>query len=193
MASNKVSIRLPEMPQVEIKIHGEWQKADALINGMAPEVLAAYHRGATRCSKALVRIIRRAIKTGLPPGDARWPALAKSTIKSHGKHNIYHLSGLYGSVIGLRQYKNRTVIGVPINMKVPNTDLTLNQLGIILEHGSAIDSDGDGNGIPKRPLWAPAFKEYGGVGRLKVEILRDIRRGLIARFHLRANQIRQTK
>lgn len=196
MASNKISITVPQMPQVEVKIYGEWQKVTNLINGMPDAVLTGYRIGSNKSAKAIIRIVKRAVKTGLPPKGATWPALAKSTISAHGEHKIYSLKGHYGKAIGIREYKGRIVMGVPINMKVPGAkgSITMNQLGIILEHGTKLSGEGDGrNDIPPRPLWAPSFQEFGGKEKLKKVILREIRSSIISKFNLTANQIREAK
>lgn len=198
MASKSVNITLPEMPQVEVKMYGEWQKVDMLIHHMAPNVLQAYHYSAQRCAKHIMKIVRKAILTGRPPLGARWTPLSPSTIRTHGEHDIYNLNGHYAKSIGLHQYPGRIIVGVPVNMKLPPgkngkiKNLTMNQLAILLEHGSKM-VEGASNDIPARPLWAPSFKEYGGKERLKKEILRDIRRNLIRNFGLHSNQIRQAR
>jgi len=193
MASKKVNIRMPELPQIEVKIDGQWQQVSNLINGMSGNILKSYDKGIHRCSRAIIHIVRKAIKTGLPPMGTYWPPLSKTTIRTHGKHGIYKLKGFYSRSIGVKNYQNKTILGFPYNQQVTNASITINQLAIILEHGSKITPDGEGNGIPPRPLWAPSFKAYGGVGKLKVELLKEIRRGLISEFNLTANQIRQTK
>ena len=191
MASNKINVTLPGVPQIEVKMDGAWQKVENLINGMPYSVKQGYDNGIMRCSKSIIRIVKRAMKSGMPPKGARWPALSPATIRAHGKHNIYHMRGFYADSIGVYHYKNRTLVGVPLDKRLPKGNITLNQLGIILEHGSKTSGDG---AIPKRPLWAPAFhKEYGGNDKVKRIILQEIRRKLIATHGLHANQIKEVR
>lgn len=190
MASKKVNITMPELPQIELHLFGNWQKVTSLISGMGPSIQRGYDKGVRRCSRAILIIVRRAVNTGLPPKGTYWQPLSQATIRTHGKHGIYRLKGLYARSIGMFQYKGRTLVGIQANIKVPDTNITLNQLAIILEHGSKVNPDGGGNGIPKRPLWSASFKAYGGIDKLKKEILRDIRRSLIKEHGLNSSQIR---
>lgn len=190
MASKKVNITIPELPQIELHLDGKWQKVTDLISGMGPSIQRGYDNGVRRCSRAILIIVRRAVNTGLPPKGTNWPPLSQATIRTHGEHKIYKLNGLYSRSIGMFQYRGRTLVGIPANLKITGTDITLNQLAIILEHGSKVNPDGGGNGIPKRPLWSASFKAYGGIDKLKKEILRDIRRSLIKEHGLNSSQIR---
>lgn len=193
MASNKVNIRLPEIPQFEVKIDGNWQKVDNLINNMSPVVVKAYEAGVTKYSKSVIKIVKKAISTGRPPEGSAWAPLSPSTIKAHGAHPIYNMRGFYARSIGIQSYPSKTIIGFPVNKRVPRAKhLTINQLAIILEHGSKVDPSGEGNGIPKRPLWGPSLKASGGMAKLKVDLLISIKRSLKSRFGLTDSQIRQT-
>ena len=60
--------------------------------------------------------------------------------------------------------------------------LTLNQLAIILEYGN--------ENIPARPLWRPSLKSAGGPKELRNILMKEIRRSIMTRTVLKANQIR---
>ena len=180
MASKKISIPMPPMPRISIKLEGDWVAAESLVWDLPRSIKEGYDVAAAKIAKEIVAIVRRAIKTGLPPGNSgvTWQALAPTTIRVHGAHPIYNLTGLYSRSIGIYNYKNRTIVGLPLNTRLPEKSLTLNQLAIILEHGSKINPDGTGGGIPARPLWRPSYKSYGGNEKVRKVIVSEIKKKL---------------
>lgn len=188
MASNKVNISL-QMPNIEVKINGQWQKAISLCDGLQSSIQKGYDKGSNRFSKKLILIVRRAIRSGVPPpgGGTFWSPLSEKTIKKkHGSHNIYHLTGLYMRSIGIQKSGKRTWIGIPRGIKPSNTHArkTLNQIAIILEYGSR-------NGkIPSRPLWKPAFKAANKSNQLKKDIMWGIRSQLFLDHGINPKQVR---
>jgi hypothetical protein len=192
MATPKVNLNMPTFPEIEIRLEGQWVKVSSLINGMPASVKKGYASGITSVSRSILTIVRRAIRTSQPPPNSgvRWAPLAKP---KPGQKGIYNLTGNYLRSVGVFQYKSRTVVGLPYNKNVPSKTgrskkITLNQLAILLEHGSLLSGQG---GIPQRPLWAPSYKSYGGNKKVVKVILRSIRRELIKRYGLNSMQIRQ--
>jgi len=195
MPTPKVNIRLPSVPEIEVHLEGEWVKVTNLINGMPQSVLRGYQKGITSISRQILIIVRRAIRTHQPPpgSGVRWAPLSKSTLKAHGQHGIYKLTGTYLRAVNVFNYKGRVVVGLPYNQRAVSKNgkvkgITLNQVAIILEHGSNLNGDG---GIPSRPLWKPSYKSYGGHAKVKKTILRSIRSELIRNHGLNSSQIRQ--
>lgn len=184
MASNKVNISLPSAPNVELHIEGDWVKAERVIDGIDKSISKGYNKAIERCSKAIILLVKNAMRSGTPPrgSGTSWPALSPSYIHNTGRHPIYKHTGLYLKSIGVFKYKNRTVVGLPARVNRPGTSLTLNQIAIILEHGN--------DDIPARPLWAPSFKAYGGNDKLKKEIIKEIRSQIFKDYGINANRIR---
>lgn len=184
MASNKVNIRLPSAPNVELHIEGDWVKAERVIAGIDKSIAKGYDRAIEKSSKAILNIVKTAIRSGTPPrgSGVSWPPLSSSYLHAKGKHNIYHLTGLYLKSIGMFKYKSRTIVGLPQRVNRPDTSLTLNQIAIILEHGNDI--------IPSRPLWAPSFKSYGGKEKLRKEVIKEIRSQIFKDYGINAGKIR---
>lgn len=185
MASNKVNINIP-IPEIEIKIEGQWQKAINLCDGIQKSIKKGYDKGAQKFSRRLVLIIRRAIRSGTPPlgSGVYWPPLSPSTIKKHGYHEIYNLTGKYARSIGIQRMSNRTYIGIPRGIKPSNTRAhkTMNQVAIILEYGNTK--------IPSRPLWKPAYKSANKGGQLKKDIMWGIRSQLYLDHGINPRQVR---
>lgn len=174
MATKSVNINIPA-PQVEIKLVGDWAKAINLPQQVVKAIAEGYADATASCSKDIIRIVRRAIKTGLPPegSGVTWQPLSPLTIKAHGQHAIYNMTGFYENSIGVHTYKNRVLVGIPINVRTPG-GLTINQLAKLLEFGSK----GKGN-IPSRPLWAPSLASYGGTKKIKKVVIRNIRKAIV--------------
>ena len=191
MASRKVNINIPNVSSlnIEIKLDGEWQKLDNLSNHLQSSVLRGYEKGVNIFSTRLLRIVRRAIRTGIPPPNSgvTWPPHKQSTIDRYGSHTLFNLTGQYSRSIGLHQYRSRTLIGLPlqkarVSASGKSKTITLNQIAIILEYGN--------DKIPARPLYAPSYKSAGGPQGLKKELLKNIRSQLYKETGIRANQVR---
>lgn len=192
MASNKVNITIPQLPNIELHITGEWEKAINLTDNISDSIKIGYDRGTSKFSTLVLNIVRRSLLSGRPPsgGGVYWQPLSESYISKWNSkypgHSIYNLTGTYRRSIGIHRYKNRTLIGLPYKSKPGNkrSRLTLVQVAIILEYGSR-----DGT-IPDRPLWKPSLNSVGGIKRLKKEIMHGIRSQLYRDFGINPKQIR---
>lgn len=192
MASNKTNITIPQLPDIEIRMNGEWQKAIYLCDNIQYAIKKGYDRGIDKFSTLVLNKVRNAIISGRPPrgGGVYWPPLSKSYQERwrsrFPNHTIYNLTGTYLRSLGIHTYRSRTVIGLPYKNKPGNkrSRLTLIQVAVILEYGSR-----DGS-IPARPLWKPSLKSAGGIPRLKKEIMHGIRSQLYRDFGINPKQIR---
>lgn len=175
----------PQNISLEVKLEGDWQRVEAAIGKLSPDILKGYEIATNKYANKLLKIIKRAVLSGTPPPNSgvNWPPLAPTTIKRYGAHPIYNLTSYFGRTIGLFQYKHRTYVGLPLGKgKSSSGGLTLNQLAKLLEFG--------GEHIPPRPLWAPSFKSAGGTDELRRNILTEIRRKLGSSFGIRPNQVK---
>ncbi len=192
MPSKKVNVRLPNPGSLNIELHltGDWEKAVKVVDGISPSIQKGYDKAIEQFSTKLLRIIKTAVLTGKPPKGAYWQPLSDATIRRWGEHPIYNLTGLFGRSIGLYSYKNKTYVGIQANKRRSSQDgLTLNQLAILLEHGSRNNSEGT-NYIPPRPLWAPALNEMGGIQALRKLIIQKIRSQLRTDLGINPNRVR---
>lgn len=192
MASNKTNITLPQLPNIELHITGDWVKVMDLTSGIGQSIQKGYNKGISKFSTLVVNKVKNAIRSGRPPSGSGvyWPPLSQSYIdrqkSKYPGHHIYSLTGLYERSIGIYKYKNRTILGLPYRNKPGNqrATITLNQVAIILEYGSR-----DGS-IPPRPLWKPSLKSVGGIKRIKKEVMHGIRSQLYRDFGINPKQIR---
>lgn len=191
MPSKSINTTIPSLNglNIQIKLEGNWMKLDTLSSNLVPSVMRGYDEAVSIYSKRLLRIVKKALTTGIPPegSSVTWKPLSKNTIERYKPHNIYNLTGQYANSVGLYKYKSRTLIGLPIQMK-SHGGLTLNQLAILLEYGSK-ESKEKGS-IPPRPVWGPALISVGGKRQLKLEILKQIRSKLLASTGIRPNQVK---
>lgn len=195
MAKKSTLIRLPNPKNLnpQILLDGEWIRALDFVDRFGPSVLEGYYIGTKKFSNIVLRIVKRAIRTGNPPGNTHWEPLSEYTKKRYGDHNIYYLTGSYYKSIGYYRYKNSTIVGLPLNSKARSSSggISLSILTRILEYGTGGMGGGkQGGTIPPRPLWNPTFKEAGGLTRLNKEILTGIRQTLYKNFKIRPNQVK---
>lgn len=189
----QTNIPIPQIPKINVKLFGEWTKAEGLLNGMPESIKEGYDKGVSVFSKRVLTIVKRCIRTGTPPKGVWWQPLSDESIlkwkNKYPEHHLYYLTGLYFRSVGTYQYKNKTYIGLPSNHRRTVGGGTLVEVARWLEFGTQA-GDGRGNGIPARPLWAPSFAEAGGKNGVARELLKQIRRKLIRNHGLRANQVK---
>ena len=172
------------VPQVKIMLEGNWQKVTTAVSGIGPAIQRGYDKAVSRYARKLLRIIKEAIQTGGPPGSI-WEPQAESTKRTYESHGWvvgqpYYRTGLFYRSIGMYEYKGRTYIGLPSNIRTKE-GLTLVQLARLLETGS--------EKIPSRPLFMPSLQAVGGTTELKKQILKSIRQEL-GGLGFRANQVK---
>lgn len=185
--AQRVNINLPPMPQIEIKIEGQWVKAEHVTGGLSLAIERGYQKGLDSVARKIIWRVKRAINSGLPPegSGVRWAPLSPSTIAKYGPHEIYRLTGVYYRSLSIQRQKNRVFIGIPHGAQPSGeSKLTLNEVAKVLEYGSR-----DGR-IPARPLWAPALISYGGPTQIKKEIIKQIRSQLFRDFGINSAKIR---
>lgn len=175
---SSISVYMPPIPKIEIRNKGNWVKVENGLTHLQPAIQHGYDIGVAKFSDKLIRIIRKAIHTHKPPAGSgvQWAPL-----KRNHKGGIYYLRGTYYKSIGVYKYRNRILVGMPSGTK-HYSGLTLNQLAIILEYGN--------ENIPARPLWRSSLKSAGGSKELRNILMKEIRRSIITRTGLKANQIR---
>lgn len=188
--AKRINVTVPNynslIPRFEIRDNGNWVRLEKVASELAPSIKLGYDEAVDLFAKKLKDIVKRAIASGTPPKGSgiAWAPHSEATIRRYGAHNIYYLSGEYMRSVDIYRYRSRTLIGLPINRKhtATNTRLTLNQLAVLLEYG--------GKYIPARPLWRPAMNAVGGRAKLRENIIKSIRKKIMARTGLRANQIK---
>ena len=180
---SSISVYMPPIPKIEIRNKGNWVKVENGLTHLQPAIQHGYDIGVAKFSDKLIRIIRKAIHTHKPPAGSgvQWAPL-----KRNHDGGIYYLKCEYNKAVGI--YKNRNkpsgnmiLVGMPSGTK-HYSGLTLNQLAIILEYGN--------ENIPARPLWRPSLKSAGGSKELRNILMKEIRRSIMTRTGLKANQIR---
>lgn len=175
---SSISVYMPPIPKIEIRNKGNWVKVENGLTHLQPAIQHGYDIGVAKFSDKLIRIIRKAIHTHKPPAGSgvQWTPL-----KRNHDDGIYYLKGDYYKAVGVYKYRNRILVGMPSGTK-HYSGLTLNQLAIILEYGN--------ENIPARPLWRPSLKSAGGPKELRNILMKEIRRSIMTRTGLKANQIR---
>ena len=183
---SSISVYMPPIPKIEIRNTGNWVKVENGLTHLQPAIQHGYDIGVAKFSDKLIRIIRKAIHTHKPPAGSgvQWAPLKRNHdggIKRNHDGGIYYLKGDYYKAVGVYKYRNRILVGMPSGTK-HYSGLTLNQLAIILEYGN--------ENIPARPLWRPSLKSAGGPKELRNILMKEIRRSIMTRTGLKANQIR---
>ena len=194
--ARSTNIYLPDKGsiQVKIKLKGDWQQLNILSDNLGPSIQKGYDEAVRIFSTKLLKIVKDAVKLGIPPKGSgiRWE---EKSPNSRNPDHLYWVTGLYYRSMGIFSYKGRTYVGLRANGKASNGDnLSLIELATLLERGSkgaGLHSyEGNSNRIPPRPLWAPAFnKSMGGISNLRKRIITSIRQQLY-RKGIKANQVK---
>lgn len=173
--AKRVNIGIPTPPNIQVNLVGDWEKVQYLLSNLDNSIKKGYDNGIDNISRKLLSIIRTAIISGQPPENSgvTWEPLSPTTLKRRPNEELYYLTGLFYRSIGLYKYKSRTLVGLAINNKRPNSNLTLNQLALILEYGSETKH------IPARPLFKPSLKSFGGTKKISEILIRAIKASIV--------------
>lgn len=187
MSTPKISFNFNAVPFATIVPYVDpngLRKAKKLISALPHIERNAYAKGTDRFGALLVRIIKRAMKTGLPPGGrVSWAPLAEQTLKRYertgrGTGKPWFWLGQMYREIGIQTHKSRgKYVGFKSNVKaltiknkqVTEGKLTINRVANLLETGTM-------DFISARPLFRPAFDEAGGTNKLTRYIIQEIRK-----------------
>ena len=126
-----------------------------------------------------MKLVKHYIRTN--GGELGWAPLKPSTIakktkKGYSGDTLYRMTGTYMGAIKTWRKGDNIYVGLERGLHHPiSKGLTIGQIANVLEYGS------QARGIPARPLWAPAFRKFGGSKKIRRLILWHIR----AQFRLR--------
>lgn len=170
-----------------IELIGDWDKADKLLRTQLPlAVKTGSLSGRKSAAEKIKKLIKKNIDRNGPP-SVYWPkySIGYEKLKARLGGNIdsmYRLSDTYYNNIKVNIRGTNVNVGLPkgIRGKRGKNPLTLGQIAIILERGSAAHN------IAARPLWRPTFKEFGGKKRVAYHIVFHIRRDLFLLTGLKA-------
>lgn len=156
------------------------------------EVELGYKIGAQEFATKLHRLVKRCLKTGIPPKGVSWPPHSPVTTKMLGAHPLLHLTGFYYRYVQIIQNKSSVAVGLPRGLRRPSmmkgsSSLTMKQIAVINEYG--------GGKVPARPLWRPAYEQIGGKAGLKkcvTKWIRNVIKEEIKRCNMVSNTLSMT-
>lgn len=180
--------------QVKIKLKGDWQGLDTIPNNLRASIQNGYDKAIQSFANQLLRIVKTAVKLGIPPKNSgvRWE---EKSPNSKNPDHLYWVTGLYYRSMGIFNFRGRTYVGLKNNRRASSgSDITLIELANLLEKGTKgiglHSNDGGLNRIPPRPLWEPAYKNsMGGNAALKKRVIKLIRQSLYSKG-IKANQVK---
>lgn len=170
------------LPQVYVNPLDQ-RRLEYFMQKMPHLVQQAYDQATFRFARQLLGVIRRALRTGIPPpgGGVSWQPLAERTIKMYTKwghqnaHPWYVMGQMLREINIFKNNKRRMYVGFPrgVTARHPNPNYkgkspSLSYLALILE------SDTDYR--PGRPLFNPAFKSVGGKPRLQRFMVQELKK-----------------
>lgn len=166
-----------------VELFGDWDRAYLLVSGLDNAIKIGYSLAELSAAKKIKQIVRRNIR--MNGGKTYWEPVSdqyaeyKSRL-GYDPTDLLVMTGLYYNSISIWKIGNATFIGLKGRTRSSGGDLTLQQIASVLEHGSVVRN------IPARPLWGPAWKEFGGRARLKGLIIWHIRNQINIRFGVKA-------
>lgn len=182
-----ISRGIPSMDNLNISLElfnkPGWNQVESLPQEAARCMQKGYDKAVARYAKEILSMVRKSILRGRPPMGYWEPLSPKYKQRWAGEypeHHLMYLTGQYLRSIGHFTRGKRSYIGVVRGEKRsgphPENNLTMNQVAIIQEFGTA-------NGrIPARPLWSSALQKLEGSRfPLKDQIIQEIRHQLIIR------------
>lgn len=163
---------------LQIKLEGDWFKVNRIINNLPLDIKAGYMAGQLSAAKKFKKIILSYIGSNGKSLD--WPPVsvdyAISKISKGGDPNqMLFLTGAYKRAIEIQQRGSSIRVG--INQSARNKEgMKVKDYAKVLELGS------EARNIQPRPLWEPAFREFGGKARIKRLIMFHISQRYIMHY-----------
>lgn len=192
MTSLYPTISVPKV--VEIHLVGRWSDAANLPIDIQEAINTGYQQAVNHYTERFSKTIIKAIRTGNPPqgSGVYWPPLAESTQRRYhkGPDSHFYITGIYSRSIRIRRTKRYTTVGLARgkasagSRNSRRSGKSIAEVARILEFGTD-----DGGTIPARPLWRATLQALGGKPAIKAEVMKYIRRALLAKG-IRANQVR---
>lgn len=179
-SDRRISINIP-MPQVFIN-KSQLARAEYLLKNMPNTMRQAYDRGCLAFATRVLRIIKRAMATGMPPpgSGVSWAPLKEKTLKMYekwgysGAHPWYVIPEMHRLVTTYRNSRGDYYVGFKRNVRATNPNSKSTSSRPTLSHLSHIlEMDGDMH--TGRPLWDPAFKSAGGKAKLGELVVKELR------------------
>lgn len=173
-----------------IKLEGDWAKALALIgrNDLAIAVVAGTKQGQLASANKIKAIVKQNLRRGSAP-NVYWPDYSyqygnRKARLGYGDKK-WRLTDTYYKAITVMDRGTTVSVGVPKNAKgkFNKNPLTLGAIANILERGSKAHN------IAARPLWRPAFKQFGGKARVAYHINFHIRKAIYLSSGIRGIKI----
>lgn len=183
------------VPKVEIHLVGRWSDAANLPIDIQEAINTGYQQAVNHYTERFSKTIIKAIRTGNPPqgSGVYWPPLAESTQRRYhkGPDSHFYITGIYSRSIRIRRTKRYTTVGLArgqasAGSRDRRSGKSIAEVARILEFGTG---DGGKTTIPARPLWRATLQALGGKPAIKAEVMKYIRRALLAKG-IRANQVR---
>lgn len=152
----------------EVKLIGDWAAAKGIFGNLEYAIKVGSMKGQRAAARELYKIVRRRLRnsefsTPLSPDYA-----AQKASDGYDPDRILTRTGTYYRSIKIWQKGNAYYVGVKGRTFAPGSKRTVGQIALMHEVG--------GGRLPARPLWAPAWKEFGGKRRLRALMMWHIKR-----------------
>lgn len=191
MATLNQNVGLHQNLNPTIELIGDWDKANALLNGQLQLAVAiGAKKGQLAAAKKIQALVKKNIRLQ-SAGSGSWrefsTAYAKRKAKSGYGDDKWKSTGQYYRNIKVMDRGLNVFVGVPRGIKGKvnkNKPLNLTSIANILERGSAA------NNIQARPLWKPTLREFGGKARIAYHINYHIREQIYLATGLRNIKLR---
>lgn len=181
--SKRESIFIP-LPSLQIYINpSQAARAEYLLKHIPNKMKTAYEKGAMAFAARVLKIVKRAMATGMPPpgSGVSWKPLADKTTRMYDKwghsnsHPWYVIGEMHNLVNVFKNSRGNYYVGFKTGQKATNPNPngqtenrpTLSKLSHILE------STGDNH--TARPLWQPAYDSAGGKAKLAEILVKELR------------------
>lgn len=177
MASDSISItRTGSQLHPKVELFGDWDKVQRALAMLPTAITVGTLAGERAALESLKRLIRARIREN--GSSYNWAPLAAKTL--HNKRDstypdsILRMTGLiYRNIVITGDGFSRPLkLGIKERVRYPKRGTagpTVNEVAIRMEYGY-----GPGQ-MPARPLWGPAYKEFGGEARIKGYIIWHVR------------------
>lgn len=145
--------------EIVIGVFGDWRRVQMALNNLPRIVMSSATWGQREVAEKLVKIVKGHINNQ----DLGWSARVDTT-NSNDPRILVDYGDYYGAI---KAYSDKGIYYAGVKRDAFNREGTrIADYAVVHEYGWG--------SIPKRPLWAPSFKEMGGSRGIKEIITRAI-------------------
>jgi len=187
LTKSKVPTSSLGVPNMQVKLFGDWEKAVVAIQKMGPAVKEAGLKSQMRIANMIVTRVKAHIKNQ----DLHWKPLSHSYAEKKEREGLNEWTmfayGNYYRAIKAWTVGSQNMVLIGVRRGLQTQSLSGRKSKMEIANIAVVHEFSSGRRIPKRPLWNPTIAELGGAKGLKALFVKH----LVSHLRVRGIPVKQ--